>query len=76
MRWEVRIMISMWGRGNLPPDDEILPIPIDEKRLRDKREKVWICFDNRSNPFFLSLLEEHAIVAAHTLTVRQITPFK
>jgi len=76
MRREVRIAVSMRGRGNLPADDEILPIPIDNKRLRDKLEEVGICFDNRSNPFFLSLLEEHAIVAAHALTVRQVTPFQ
>ena len=76
MRREVRIMVSMRGRGNLPSDDEILPIPIENKRLWDKREEVWICFDNRSNPFFLSILKEHAVVAAHALTVRQITPFQ
>jgi hypothetical protein len=76
MRREVRIMVSMRDRGNHPSDDEILPIPIDNKRLWDKREEVWICFDNRSNPFFLSLLEEHTIVTTHALTVRQITPFQ
>jgi hypothetical protein len=76
MRREVRIMVRMRGRGNLPSDDEIFPIPIDDKRLWDKREEVWICFDNCSNPFFLSLLEEHAVVAAHAFTVRQITPFQ
>ena len=69
-------MVSMRGRGNLPSDDEILLIPIENKRLRDKREEVWVCFDNRSNSFFLSILKEHAVVAAHALTVRQITPFQ